>query len=121
MLGGLYDRNEKENFFLGTDIFVFPSNREAFPLVNLEAMASGCAVISTNEGAIPELVVDGITGHLVEKNDHENLAFLLSELICDPDKFINFGNNGRKRVIDNFTLDHNVNGLEKILSSLLNN
>ena len=119
ILGGLYSSKKKNLFYQNCDIFIFPTNMDAFPLVILEAMLNGCAVISTYEGAIPELVIDGETGFLLEKNDHEKLAEKIFELINSPEKIVNFGNNGRNRIIKYFTLDHNVNGLKNIFNDLL--
>lgn len=65
---------EKWNLFENSDIFLFPTVQEAFGLVNLEAMQFGLPIITTNVGAIPEFVKDGVNGFIVDPNDPEALA-----------------------------------------------
>ncbi|HHV62501.1 MAG TPA: glycosyltransferase family 4 protein [Firmicutes bacterium] len=79
------------------DIFVVPSRHEAFPLACLEAMAAGKAVIATRVGGIPEAVVDGETGILVESEDVPGLARALRGLVADPDRRRALGAAGRAR------------------------
>ena len=67
---------EKENLMVLSDIFVFPSyyERETFGIVNIEAMSWGLPVITSNEGAISEIVQDGITGFIVNPKSPEEIA-----------------------------------------------
>ncbi len=54
-------------FFHASDVFVFPSAYEAYPLVVLEALASGLPVVATPVGSIPELIVEGENGFIVDR------------------------------------------------------
>lgn len=65
---------EKWDLFINSDIFIFPTRYESFGLVNLEAMQFGLPVITTNVGAIPEVIKDGINGFLVNPDDSRALA-----------------------------------------------
>jgi glycosyltransferase involved in cell wall biosynthesis len=106
---------EKTRFFLETDIFVFPSSMDAFPMVILEAMAAGCPVISTGDvGAIPEVVIDGQTGILVEKQRPGQIAAALLQLIEDPQLRIAMGTAARERIERHFTLKQSIAKLEKV-------
>lgn len=95
----------KDRYLLETDIFVLPSWSEGLPLVILEAMAAGCPVIATNVGAIPEVVVDGVTGILVEKRNPQQLAHAIVTLIDNPDLRRRMGEAGRKRFEEHYTFD----------------
>jgi len=97
---------EKEHFLLETDIFVFPPWDDSFGLVNLEAMAAACPVISTKDvGAIPEVVVDSLTGILVEKQNPEQLAAAIIRLIEDPALGRKMGEAGRRRYEEHYTFE----------------
>ncbi len=63
---------------------VCPSRNDAFPLVVLEAMASGRAVVASQLGAIPSLVAHGVTGLLVSPGDVRALAEALEVCLADP-------------------------------------
>jgi glycosyltransferase involved in cell wall biosynthesis len=65
-------------------VFVLPSYTEGFPNVVLEAMASGCAVLATNVGAVPDMVADG-AGLVVPVKSDAELAVGLEKLVSDPD------------------------------------
>lgn len=58
---------EKETYWNNADMFVFPSfyHNECMPLTVIEAMQHGIPVVTTDEGAIPDLVVDGVNGFVI--------------------------------------------------------
>jgi glycosyltransferase involved in cell wall biosynthesis len=94
-LGGVVDAATKPGFFASTDVFVLPSHREGQPLVILEALSAGCAVVSTRVGGIPETVVDAESGILVEPRDVPALARVLCGLIEEPATAVALGRQGR--------------------------
>jgi glycosyltransferase involved in cell wall biosynthesis len=103
-LGKKYD-NEKNEIFVNSDIFVFPTfyHNETFGLVNVEAMMFGLPVISTDEGGITDIVEDGLTGYIVNKEDSTDLVNKIIKLI-DKEKRISMGIEGRARFEEKFTL-----------------
>ena len=115
ILGG-----EKEKFLVDTDIFVFPSWCEGHPIVVIEAMAAGCPVISTkNVGAIPETVINGETGILVEKKNPEAVAEAIINLIEHPELRIRMGMAGRKRYEQYYTQEKNIENMIKVFEHTL--
>lgn len=97
---------EKTVIFQSADIFIHPTHEDCFPLVLLEAMQFALPVVSTNEGAIPEIVDDDITGFIVPKRDPQALADKLALLIEDADLRIKMGRAGRKKYESAYTLEH---------------
>lgn len=97
---------DKDDFFKRADIFVFPTyyHNECFPLVLLEAMMHGIACVSTNEGGISNIINNGKTGIIVEKNNSEELADIIEKLLNDMDKCRAMGQEGLKRYRQEFTL-----------------
>lgn len=81
--------------------------REAFGLVNVEAMASGVPVVAARSGGIVEIVEDGVTGFLVER-EHltQGLADRLSQLLRDDPLRERMGRMGRERALSRFTWAH---------------
>lgn len=103
--GPRYDE-EKAETFRRSDIMALPTYypNESFPLVILEAMAHGLPVVSTREGAIPDMVVDGVTGFLVPPRQVAPLADRLALLLTDSALRSSMGGAGRRRFLDRFTM-----------------
>jgi len=86
-------------------VFVCPSIYEPFGIINLEAMACGTPVVASRVGGIPEVVVDGETGWLVEPGDPAALAHALRTALADPQRARRMGEAGRRRVEAHFSWD----------------
>jgi len=81
-LGGV-NHDKIPGVMSAADIFVLPSLSEGFPLVAVEAMASGLPIIATAVGGLPEIVKEGETGFLVPSQDSKQLAQRIIRLIDD--------------------------------------
>lgn len=96
------------------DLFVLPSvvapdgQMEGIPVALMEALACGLPVVSTRISGIPELVVDGETGRLVEPEDPIGLATAIREVLADPDRSREMASAGRRKVLEEFSLAENV-------------
>ncbi len=110
--------DEKYKIFADSDIFVHPTLNDCFPLVLLEAMQFSLPIVSTNEGGIPDIVVDNITGFIVQPKDVEALAQKLENLILDADLRLSMGTAGRLKFEKEFTLNIFE---QKIINILQNN
>lgn len=92
------------------DLFICPSVYEPLGIVNLEAMACETAVLASRVGGIPEVVVDGVTGDLVDYNGdgtefEVSLSTSITNLMSNPEKLRAYGLAGRKRAIEEFGWD----------------
>jgi starch synthase len=85
-------------------VFVCPSVYEPLGIVNLEAMACGTAVVASRVGGIPEVVVDGVTGSLVDLGPgfEDGLAEAVSSLLLDLARAAAMGAAGRERAVSEF-------------------
>ena len=99
-LPGRTDRARTVELFHGCELFVLPSRHEPFGIVNVEAMASGKAIVATNVGGVPELVEDGVNGVLAPAGDPVALAGAIRRLLDDDDLRRRLGDAGRRRVRD---------------------
>lgn len=120
LLGPLFGE-EKFKLYCSTDIFVFPTCFEAFPGVVLEAMQFCLPVVSTFEGAIPEIVEDGVTGLLVQKQNVNDLAEKLKILLNDEALRKALGNNGRSKFVEKYRLHDFENKMVKAFNDILEN
>jgi starch synthase len=106
---GILPRQQVIHLLTAAGTFVCPSVYEPFGLVNLEAMACETAVVGSRVGGIPEIIVDGETGYLVEylEEDPEVFAQALADrigrLLDDPALAERMGKAGRRRVLELFT------------------
>ena len=104
--GGLGDRvvftgyvaeAEKVDHFNLADVFVFPSAMEGFGLAIGEAMSCGLPVVGSDRGSIPEILVDGEGGFLVDPAAPERFAERLATLLADAELRARFGRANRAR------------------------
>lgn len=110
----------KEQWFGRIAIFSAPSNQwENFPLVALEALVRGRPVVATNIGGIPDIVEEGVSGHLVPISDPPALATALLDLLGDPDRARAWGLEGRRRVLSTYTPEIHVNRLLAVYRHVL--
>lgn len=95
-VGSLYDE---------ADILVLPSYAEGMPMSILEAVGKGLPVIATNIGGIPEVVIDGRNGFIINPGDIEALAEKLEILISDASLREEMGRNGLLLAGEKFSID----------------
>ena len=92
-------------------VFACPSVYEPLGIVNLEAMACETAVVASDVGGIPEVVVEGETGHLVHYDESDAVGFetsvadALTKVMSDPTRAAAMGVAGRQRAVDEFGWD----------------
>lgn len=86
-------------------LFVLVSSSEGLPISIIEAMRAGLPVIASDVGGISELVDEGETGYVVEKNDVTALITALETLITKEEQRIRFGNNARQKYVEDFTFE----------------
>jgi glycosyltransferase involved in cell wall biosynthesis len=117
---GYIPPTEINDIYLLGDIFCGLSTwDEAFGLVFAEASASGLAVIGSRRGGIPEIIMDGKTGILVEPTDINDIAIKLNGLIENPQSREQFGRAARKYMEENFSWDRVASEIEALYDKLL--
>lgn len=119
-LGPLYGA-DKMHELSSAHVFVLPTKNDCFPLSILEAMASGLAVISTTEGAIPDIVDHTVTGEVLQNTTPEALAASMIRFIDNPSYYESCSLSGQHKFISNYTkniFEHNLTAeLNKLASS----
>jgi len=101
------------------DLFVLPSLGEHFGRVLIEAMAMARAVVATDAGGVPEIVLHGETGLLVPPAQPKALAEAVLALLEDPGRTARLGAAGRRRAETEFSLPRHVEAVEALYRVLL--
>src|SRR3954462_15248328 len=92
----------------GFVLFVMSSVTEGLATSLLDAMACARPIVATRAGGIPEIVVDGTTGLLVEPRDHHGMAAAIVRMLKDPALRQRMGDAGFARVKERFTVERMV-------------
>ncbi|HJE84498.1 MAG TPA: glycogen synthase [Corynebacterium amycolatum] len=114
-----------QEILTAADSFVCPSIYEPLGIVNLEAMACGTAVVASDVGGIPEVVVDGETGTLVhyDESDPEGfergIAAAVNNMVADRDRAAKVGQAGKKRAEDVFSWENIAEQTVEVYKSLM--
>lgn len=106
-------------YFNNMDVFVFPTYREGFGNVSIEAQLLKVPVITTNVTGAKDTVINGETGFIVEKNEVDAIVEKIELLINNENYRKNLGENGKKWIEKYFSNDIIWNDLEQLYINLL--
>ncbi|MEN6349292.1 MAG: glycosyltransferase [Syntrophomonas sp.] len=99
-LGWVYE-DEIDSYYSLFDAVIMPSRWEGFGLTAIEAMRNGKAVIASNRGSLPEIVINGVNGYLFDLGDEQGLVELLRGL--DKKTLQEMGRQGYRIYKEHFT------------------
>ena len=116
---GMISSDELPYYYALSDVTVVPSLQEAFGLVVSEAMACGKPVIGSNVGGIPDQIIDGYTGFLVEPKDHLKIAERILWSIDNPEESKRQGINGRRIVEEKYDIEKRADKIVSLYKQLL--
>ncbi len=114
-------------YYSACDLFIMPSREErrprgilaeGFGIVFLEANACGKPVIGGRSGGIPDAVLDGETGILVDPTNVDEIASAIIKLLTDEELAKEMGRKGRERVLREFTVDSAVKKLMRVIDEV---
>jgi glycosyltransferase involved in cell wall biosynthesis len=107
-------------FNAGMDVICLTSNNEGTPVSLIEAQACSIPVISTDVGGVRDIVIDGETGYVIEKNNMLKFAEKLGILISNKENREKMSQNGWNHVREKFHYNRLTNDMKKYYWSLLN-
>ena len=93
----------------------FSGDQEGFPISIAEAAAHEIPIVSTRHNGIPENVIDGITGLLVDEYNYEEMAEKIIYLIKNPEIAKEMGINGRKHIQQICNMNERINSINNLL------
>ena len=109
---------DKHRTFLNSHVLLLPSYNEGLPMAILEALSYAMPVISTPVGGIPEAVLDGETGFLVEPGDVQALAERMRRFLEDPSLIQTMGQAGYQLAAEQFELSRVMSDLSHLYEEL---
>lgn len=107
ILPGWIDHDSLPHFLNRMELLVIPSDTEGLPNIMLEAMACGTPVLATPVGAIPDVIIDGKTGFIMENNSSGCIAENIARVL-DSSNLDQIAEKGRQFVDENFSFDSTV-------------
>lgn len=102
------ERSDIADILRSLDVFVLPSKAEGISNTILEAMATGLPIIATRVGGNPELVEEGVNGCLVDKENPQQLAEAMLDVLLDDDKRARLAAASLRRAREEFSIDSMV-------------
>jgi len=127
LLPGIIDRTQFVEYlskglaFVQHSVTAFNGDQEGTPVGILEASAAGLPVISTKHAGIPDVIIEGETGFLVEEHDVEGMAEKMILLLINKELAIALGKNGKKRIKTDFSLERHLNAIDDLIEKTINN
>lgn len=118
-LPGWISPEKMVGLYYQADLFVLPSYHEGLPMAILEAMACGLPVVSTQVGGIPELIVEGENGILINPGDREALLNALCVLLTDSTLREVMGQKNIQKIKEKYDIPIYIEKLKSLYRELL--
>ena len=116
-----FNRENRIRFLKSLTVLSVPVlNGEAFGAYQVEALAAGVPIVQPNVGGYPEFISATGGGVIYEPNDGENLAKALESLLNNPDRARTLGTQGRKAVLEKYSMDNMAKNIIKVYENILN-
>lgn len=116
-----FDKENRVQFLKSLTLLSVPvPSGEAFGAYQVEALAAGVPVVQPNVGCFPEFVETTKGGIIYEPNDSETLAKSIASLLSDPDRVRQLGEQGRRAVLERFSMGNMAKDIVKVYEEVLN-
>ncbi|HCJ7271168.1 TPA: glycosyltransferase family 4 protein [Vibrio cholerae] len=119
-LHGWIGKDKKKELLSSCTVMVLPTYNEGLPMTIIESMACEIPVLTTPVGAIPEIIIDGVSGYLVQPGDILNLAKKLDFILSSPNELQGITTRAKDIYLNNFTSLQVIPKLKGIYESLNN-
>lgn len=116
---GAIPNSEVAEFYRNLDVVVVPSREESFGVTAVEGSACGRPIIASRVGGLPEVVIDQVTGLMVEPENVDALAQAMEYLIEQPEERLRMGRAGRDFILKHYDWQNNVTQMERVYRTLL--
>jgi glycosyltransferase involved in cell wall biosynthesis len=97
--------NDVPDRLVSSDVFCLISNWEGLPLTIIEAMRAGLPIIASSVGGVPETIIQGDTGYLVNRGDVSGISASIKTILKSEDERLRLGENGRSYYENDFKFE----------------
>ncbi len=111
----VFDLLVKSKIYIQHSVTSADGDQEGFPNSILEASSLGLPVVSTIHAGIPEIVLDGVSGFLVQEFDYLMMAKKISELLNDDELRKILGDSGQKYILEKCNPSRRIDAIEKLI------
>lgn len=115
---GIVDEKAKITQFNKSIIFVLPSFSEGFSMAVLEALSMGVPVVTTPVGALEDIIIDGLNGHLIPPGNPKKISEALLDLIDNKELRFGISKQNRLMVEQNFALEKVIEKYVELFNDL---
>lgn len=105
--------------FVQHSLVAADGDSEGSPVAVMEAQLSGLPVVATRHAGIPDVVLDGESGFLVDEGDETAMAAAMARVVNDRELAARLGDCGRRRVLAGFTVDHHLRQVSELLRKVI--
>jgi glycosyltransferase involved in cell wall biosynthesis len=113
--GFVREKMGRASIFVQHSVTALNGDTEGLPVAILEAMSSGTPVVATRHSGIPEAVIDGETGFLVDEKDVDGMAGKIGKLLGDEKLRSSMGDSARNRVLQHFSAEKEIHSLRELM------
>jgi glycosyltransferase involved in cell wall biosynthesis len=105
--------------FVQHSLVALDGDSEGNPVSVMEAQLSGLPVVATRHAGIPDVVLEGESGFLVDEGDEAAMAQAMARIVLQPQLAAKLGECGRRRVQEEFTIGHHLNHITKLIEHVI--
>ncbi len=105
--------------FVQHSVTALSGDQEGTPVAVIEASAAGLPIIATFHAGIPDVIMDGETGLLVEEHDVEGMAEKMIQLLENKELTMQLGQNGKERIKNNFTMERHLRVIDELITAAI--
>jgi glycosyltransferase involved in cell wall biosynthesis len=110
--------SRKFTFFRNADIFIYPSHHECMPIAVIEAMASAIAIVANRVGGLPDLIIDGENGILVDSGRPDQMASAILGLAADEETCYSMQRKSHQFAVERFHMEEHADQLVSVYRSI---
>jgi len=109
---------DPKQFYANCDLTICPSRLDGRPNVVIESLSMGVPVLASRVGGLPEMILEGKTGHLCQLSKIEEFAARIKFLMAHPEQYKQMSQNARQHALTEFDIHRSFQAYEELFEKL---